>query len=331
MGESGQNSLVIVSIGGNSLIRRGERGTIEEQFAHTQACMTQISRMLAEGHRIVITHGNGPIVGNIVIRNEAARNTVPPMPLYICDADSEGGIGFMIQQTLYNNLRRIHHVTDVVTLITQTVVDASDPEFKYPTKPIGPFYTSSEAADLGKTKGWILIEDSGRGYRRVVPSPRPLRIIEKDVIRRLALDGVVVIAAGGGGVPVVETEDKSLQGVDAVVDKDLATSVLAVEIGAERLIILTEVDMVYINFGSKEQKGLRDVRSEDVRKYYLEGHFPAGSMGPKIEAAIEFLEGGGKEVFITSPELITDAMEGRKVGTRIYKSANNSINNNYKQ
>lgn len=321
MDESGQDHLVIVSIGGNSLIRRGDKGTIEEQFAHTQACMTQISRMLKEGYRIVITHGNGPIVGNIVIRNEAAKNSVPPMPLYICDADSEGGIGFMIQQTLYNHLRRIQHVMDVVTVITQTVVDGGDPEFKYPTKPIGPYYTSTEAALLAKTKGWRLIEDSGRGYRRVVPSPRPLRIVEKDIIRRLALEGVVVIAAGGGGVPVVEAEDKSLHGVDAVVDKDLATSVLAAEIGAERLIILTQVDMVYINFAGKEQEGLRNVRIEEIKKYYDEGHFPAGSMGPKIEAAIMFLEGGGKEVFITSPELITDAMESGGAGTRIYRSS----------
>ncbi|MBF0505744.1 MAG: carbamate kinase [Nitrospirae bacterium] len=316
MDRPGQNSLVIVSIGGNALIRRGEKGTIEEQFAHTQACMKQISKMLTEGHRVVITHGNGPIVGNIVIRNEAARNTVPPMPLYICDADSEGGIGFMIQQTLYNHLRKIRHVRDVVTVITQTVVDANDPAFERPTKPIGPYYAPDEAALLQQTKGWRLIEDSGRGYRRVVPSPKPLRIVENDVIRRLALEGVITIAAGGGGVPVVETADKDLQGVDAVVDKDLATSVLAAGIGAECIINLTQVDMVYIDFGKKNQKGLGDTCLADIKRYYSEGQFPEGSMGPKIEAAIQFLESGGREVIITSPELIEDAMDGR-AGTRI--------------
>jgi carbamate kinase len=305
----------VISLGGNALIRRGEKGTIEEQFDHTEACMKQISKMVKQGTSVVITHGNGPIVGNIVIRNESARNTVPPMPLYICDADAEGGIGFMIQQTLYNQLRRIDAAREVVTVITQVVVDRDDPAFLNPTKPIGPFYSAEEAGVLATTKRWKLMEDSGRGYRRVVPSPGPVRIIETNIIKRLALDGVIVIAAGGGGVPVVE-EGQELRGIDAVIDKDLTTSLLARCIRAERIINLTQVDRVYLNFGKEDQKGLREATLEEIRKYREEGHFPAGSMGPKINAAVEFLEAGGKEVLITSPELIGEAEEGR-AGTRI--------------
>ena len=311
-----QQRLCVISLGGNALIRRGEKGTIEEQFEHTRACAAQIARIVSEGFRVVITHGNGPIVGNIVIRNEAARNTVPPMPLYICDADSEGGIGYMIQQTLYNSLRGIHEVKDVVTVITQVLVDADDPAFENPSKPIGPFYTIEEATILQKTRGWTLREDSGRGYRRVVPSPRPLKIIETGVISRLAGLGVIVIAAGGGGVPVVQLPDGDLRGIDAVVDKDLATSLLARELGAEYFINLTQVDRVYMDYGKEGQRGLREVGLQEIRSLHAQGHFPAGSMGPKIEAAMEFLEAGGRAVIITSPELIGEAMEGR-AGTRI--------------
>ncbi len=309
--------LCVISLGGNALIRRGEKGTIEEQFGHTAACMKQVSKMIRSGSMVVITHGNGPIVGNIVIRNEAARNTVPPMPLYICDADSEGGIGFMIQQTLYNQLRRIDAVREVVTVITQVVVDRNDPAFRDPSKPIGPFYTREEAELLGETKGWRLKEDSGRGYRRVVPSPRPVRIVEAGVIKHLALDGVIVIAAGGGGVPVTE-DDGDLKGVDAVIDKDRSTGLLAREIGAPSFINLTQVDRVYIHYGKENQKGLGDVGLGEIREYHRQGHFAPGSMGPKIEAAIEFLDAGGEEVIITSPELIEEAMQGM-AGTRIYR------------
>ncbi len=307
---------LILSIGGNTIIRRGERGTIEEQFANTRACASYVSRLIAEGYRVIITHGNGPIVGNIVIRNEAARNTIPPMPLYICDADSEGGIGFMIQQTLYNELVKTKRVKDVVTIITQVVVSPEDPAFENPTKPIGPYYTEKEAGELERLKGWKMVEDSGRGFRRVVPSPRPVRVVESRVIRHLAMEGIVVIGAGGGGIPVIENRDGTLKGVDAVIDKDLATAVLAREVGAETIVNLTQVDRVYINFRKKGEKGLGDVGLEEIKRYYREGHFPPGSMGPKIEAAIEFLEGGGKEVVITMPELIEEAMEGR-AGTRI--------------
>jgi carbamate kinase len=310
------NGVCIVSLGGNALIRRGERGTIEEQFDHARSCMKQVSAMAEEGCHIVITHGNGPIVGNIVLRNEAAKNTVPPMPLYICDADSEGGIGYMLQQTIYNHLRSIQYAGEAVTVITQVVVDEHDEAFRNPSKPIGPFYSEAEAAKVTGEKGWKFVEDSGRGYRRVVPSPRPRKIIEAEVIRKLCQLGVIVIAAGGGGVPVVELRNGDLRGVDAVVDKDLSTSLLAREIGAEIFINLTQVDAVSLDYGKSYQRELREVCLADIKKYLAEGHFPQGSMGPKIEAAVEFLEAGGKEVIITSPERMGDALKGR-AGTRI--------------
>jgi carbamate kinase len=277
--------------------------------------MAEVARMLSSGHKVVITHGNGPIVGNIVLRGECARNSIPPMPLFYSDADSEGGIGFMIQQTLYNRLIMIREVKDVVTIITQVVVDADDPAFSRPTKPIGPYYREEEIEALQRNKGWDMIRQTG-GYRRVVPSPMPKRIVEKNVIQRLALEGVVVIAAGGGGVPVVETADGTLLGIDAVIDKDLTTSVLAPEIGAERIVILTDVDRVYLHFGTSRQAGLDHVSLADIKAFHAEGHFPPGSMGPKIMAAIRFLEAGGKRVIITLPELMGKALEGR-AGTTI--------------
>ena len=308
--------ITIISIGGNTLIRKGEKGTIEEQLEHTEKCMAYIAKMASQGKRIVITHGNGPIVGNIVIRNEAAKDIIPPMPLYICNADSEGGIGFMLQQALYNQLKKLNAHRDVATIVTQVVVDKNDPAFSKPTKPIGPFYTKEEAERTKQQKGWTIHEDSNRGYRRVVPSPKPLKVIEADIIKRLAMDGVIVIAAGGGGVPVVEVNEGQLQGIDAVIDKDLTTAVLANAIGAETFIDLTQTDSVYINYGKQNQKPLNRPALSEVKKYLTRGEFPPGSMGPKIEAAIEFLETGGKEVIITTPELVEAAMKG-KAGTRI--------------
>ena len=308
--------ITIISIGGNTLIRKGERGTIEEQFEHTEECMTYVAKLAAQDKKIVITHGNGPIVGNIVIRNEAAKDIIPPMPLYICNADSEGGIGFMIQQALYNQLKRLNVKRDVVTIVTQVVVDKNDPAFSNPTKPIGPFYAKEEAVKIQREKGWTVVEDSNRGYRRVVPSPRPLKVIEAGIIKQLTMSGVIVVAAGGGGVPVVEKPDGRLKGIDAVIDKDLATAVLAKEMKAETFIDLTSIDGVYIDFGKPNQKVLDRLTVKDAKRYLAAGEFAPGSMAPKIEATIEFLEGGGKEVMITTPELLEAAMEG-KAGTRI--------------
>ncbi|HKZ45882.1 MAG TPA: carbamate kinase [Thermodesulfobacteriota bacterium] len=310
--------ITIVSIGGNTLIRKGEKGTIEEQFEHTEKCMAYIVKMASQGKRIVITHGNGPIVGNIVIRNETAKDIIPAMPLYICNADSGGGIGFMIQQTLYNQLKQLNIKRSVATVITQVVIDKNDTAFSHPTKPIGPFYTKEEAVKNQKEKGWTIVEDSNRGYRRVVPSPKPLKVVEADVIKKLVLDGIIVIAAGGGGVPVAESPDGSLKAMDAVIDKDLATAVLAKEIKAETFIDLTSIDKVYINFGKPNQTGLDKLTLSEARKYLDAGEFAPGSMGPKIEAAIEFLEAGGKKVIITTPGLLEDALEG-KAGTKIIR------------
>lgn len=308
---------VVVSLGGNAIVRRSGTGTIEEQFENAQAACAYVAEVASGGIGVIITHGNGPVVGNLVIQNELSANTVPPMPLYICDADSEGSIGFVLQQTLYNRLHKIHRIREVATIVTQVVVDPGDRAFLDPSKPVGPFYTKDEASSLSASKGWMMKEDSLRGYRRVVPSPRPLRIIEAGVVRRLASEGVVVIAAGGGGVPVAEDSEGMLKGIDAVVDKDLATARLALETGAERIINLTQIDMVYLDFGKKEQRGVPEMTLREAKKYLEAGHFAPGSMGPKIEGAIEFMEGGGKEVIITAPELVNDAMAGR-AGTRIH-------------
>lgn len=306
---------VIVSLGGNAILRRGDKGLIEEQSDNADLACAFIASLAGKALSVIVTHGNGPVVGNIVLRNECARETVAPMPLYICGADSEGGVGFMIQQALYNRLQRIRRIKEVVTVITQVVVDANDPAFGAPTKPIGPYYSEAEAADK-RTRGWVMAKDVVSGFRRVVPSPRPKRVVEARVIRRLADSGVIVIAAGGGGVPVVELADGTLKGVDAVIDKDLATSLLAKEAGAELFINLTQVDMVYKDFGKRGQTGLPRLDAITARRLLDAGQFPAGSMGPKIQAAIEFIEAGGKEVIITSPERIEEALEGR-AGTRI--------------
>ncbi len=260
---------------------------------------------------MVITHGNGPIVGNILIRNEAAREQIPPMPLDVCGADSQGGIGYMIQQTLQNLLRANGMPQQVATVITQVVVDANDPRFRTPTKPIGPFYSEDQARAFERSKGWKTVQDAGRGWRRVVPSPMPMRIVEMPLIRTLFEAGHVVIAAGGGGIPVVEGPDGVLRGVEAVIDKDLASVVLALELGAESLIIVTAVDQVAVDFGKPTERWCDRMSVSEAMRHLNEGQFPAGSMGPKIEAAVWFLKAGGRDVCITSPRRIRDALAGR--------------------
>ncbi len=312
----------VVSIGGNALVRRGSTGEIEEQLAETESSCAAIASLLATGARVVITHGNGPVVGNIVLRNEAARNIVPPMPLYICDADSEGGVGFMIQLTLYNSLLkaaggRKAARREVATVVTQVVVDPADPAFTEPTKPIGPYYTTDEAAELTASKGWTMFEDSGRGMRRVVPSPMPMRVVESGVVRTLSESGVVVIAGGGGGVPVVEAPDGTLSGVDAVIDKDYTTTILALDVGADTIVNLTQVDMVYTGFGTSDEAGVPEMSASDAKKLLRSGEFAPGSMAPKVDAAVRFVEASGGTVIITSPRLMDKALAGR-AGTRIF-------------
>lgn len=311
-------SRTVVSLGGNAILPGQGAGRIEEQFRVTAATMHQVVDLLARGEEVILTHGNGPIVGNILIRNEAAARIIPPTPLDVCGADSQGGIGYMIQQVLRNLLRRERMERDVMTVVTQMVVSADDPGFRKPTKPIGPFYSANEANNLIRERGWAMMEDSGRGWRRVVPSPEPIRIVEVGAIRALVDGGVVVIAAGGGGVPVIETEDGEYRGVEAVIDKDLGSVILAQAVGARRLAIVTAVERVAIHFGSPQQRDLDVVRLDEARRYYDAGHFPPGSMGPKILGAIRFLEAGGDEVLITSPERLSEGLAG-KAGTRIIK------------
>jgi len=296
----------IIALGGNAIIPKSGSGTIEEQRRLTDASMKQVAELIISGRRVVLTHGNGPIVGNIVERNEAVKDRIPPMPLDVCGADSQGGIGYMIQQSLLNELHLKGAMKDVVSIVSQVVVDENDDAFQNPTKPIGPFYTKEEAEELMRTKGWEMRMDANRGYRRVVPSPKPKRIVEANVIAKLLDSGIVVIAVGGGGVPVVEHRG-TFSGVEAVIDKDRASAVLGRMVEAERLIILTSVPEVYTGFGTDHEKALRRVSVSEVRAFYDRGEFQPGSMGPKIEAAIEFLSNGGKEVIISDATKLLDA------------------------
>jgi len=306
----------VVTLGGNALLPGQGKGTFEEQFVVASRAMDGVAELITHANEeVVLSHGNGPIVGNILIRNEAAKNEIPPMPLDVCGADSQGGIGYLLQQVLDNALAERGVRCRVVSLVTQCIVDEDDPAFGDPTKPIGRFYSEEEAKYLERTKGWDFIEDSGRGWRRVVPSPRPLEIVEWDAIRSLVAAGMVVIAAGGGGVPVVRREGK-LRGVEAVIDKDRAAAVLAKQLRARRLIALTSVDRVALDFGKPTQRDLDELSPAEAARYLREGQFPSGSMGPKVEAAIDFVAHGGEEAIITSPENLLAAVEGR-AGTHI--------------
>lgn len=311
--------MIVITLGGNAILSVSGRGTIEEQIGVVRVAMRGVADLLASGLSVVLSHGNGPIVGNIVIRNEAAKNEIPPMPLDVCGADSQGGIGYMLQQVLGNELRKRGLQRTVVSVVTQSVVDRNDPAFANPTKPIGPFYSKEEADELAREKGWKMREDAGRGYRRVVPSPKPLEIVEWDAIHALIAQGFVVIGAGGGGIPVAR-ENGSLVGVEAVIDKDRAAAVLARQLNAERLIILTTVPQVFLDFGKESQKEIGRMTAREARAYLSAGQFPPGSMGPKMEAAIEFVESGGDEAIITSAEELFGAMEGRS-GTHIVSGA----------
>ena len=307
---------ILITLGGNAILPVRGTGTFDEQCAITRLTMQPIAALIREGVRVVLSHGNGPIVGNILIRNEAAREQIPPMPLDVCGADSQGGIGYMMQQALDNELRRIGIQRPVTTVVTQVVVDERDPAFRRPTKPIGPFYTQERARLLAKEKGWTVTEDAGRGWRRVVASPKPLEVVEITSIRTLVEDGAIVIAAGGGGIPVARQWDGSLHGVEAVIDKDLASSLLARLLGCEMLCIITGVDRVALHYGKPDQRDLACATADELSEYAAAGHFPAGSMGPKVQAAIEFVRGGGREVVITSPAKLMDALEGT-TGTRV--------------
>ena len=309
-------STVVIAIGGNSLIRSGETGTIQEQFKNTRATMKQLVDLVEAGYDIVLTHGNGPQVGNLLLRVEATAPEIVRLPLGICDADTQGGIGYMLQQVFQNQLalRGIHRT--VVSLVTQVEVDPNDPELQNPSKPIGPFYSEDEANARIQERGWVMKEDAGRGYRRLVPSPKPLKVIELDAILAILKAGMIPVAVGGGGVPVVRKGD-ILDGLDGVIDKDRASSLLAQTLGAEVLAISTGVSHVQVGFGTENARKLEKISASELRTHYEAGEFPPGSMGPKVEAALQFLEAGGKKVIITDPETLKDALEDRS-GTRIF-------------
>lgn len=306
----------VIALGGNALIKKGQDGTIYEQFANTRKSSKSIVRMIKEGWEVVITHGNAPQVGAILLQNQAAKDITPAMPLGICVAESEGLIGYMIQQCLSNALKKEHIEKPVIALITQVIVDENDPSLSNPTKPIGLYYEEEEA--LQKLKEGCHMTRQPRGWRMVVPSPDPKRIVEGDIIRKMMDDGIVVIASGGGGMPVVEKEGQSLDGLEAVIDKDLAAERLAEAVEAEVLLILTDVEKVYLYYSTPKQKALDTISLKELKKHYEEGHFPPGSMGPKILAAIRFLEFGGKKVIISNIEKGWEALKG-ETGTLIVR------------
>ena len=312
--------MAVIAIGGNAILQPDETWSVKEQRENISITCVHIANLIQNGYNVVITHGNGPQVGNILLRNEIAEGIAPAMPMDVCVAESQGQIGYMIQQSLTNKLNELGISVNVASIITQVVVDEKDDAFENPTKPIGPYYPEDEAERLASEKGWTMMEDVARqGYRRVVPSPEPKEILESEMIMRLLQreeSNDIIIAAGGGGVPVVKTKQGYI-GVEAVVDKDLASQVLATSIKADILIMLTDVDKVAINFNKPEQEDLNSMNLKEAKKYLKEGHFPPGSMGPKILSAIRFLEKGGKEVLITRPENLKKALNG-EAGTRIF-------------
>jgi carbamate kinase len=313
------NKKAVIALGGNAIIKAGQDGNIHQQFANTRESLSAIVELLKQGYKLAITHGNGPQVGNLLIQQLAGiEQHISPLPLGVLNAATEGTMGYMIEQSLQNSLRAAKMEKDVVTIISQVRVDKEDPSIKEPSKPVGPFFDKEHADFFSKQYGWKMIEDSGRGYRQVVASPKPLDIVPAETIKNLVDANKVVIACGGGGIPFYIDDNGNYEGFDAVIDKDYASALLAREIEADLLVILTGVDKVAINFGTTQQTDLNKLNITDAKKYLANGQFPKGSMGPKISAAIDFIEKGGKEVLITSIDKVVDAFAG-KTGTRICK------------
>jgi carbamate kinase len=306
---------ILIAVGGNSLIRAGETGTVTEQLHNARRTAAAIVGLVRAGYRIVITHGNGPQVGAQLLRSERAADQVPIQTLDVCGAASQGEIGYLLAQALRRELAAATLPVPVVSLVTQTVVSASDPAMQNPSKPIGPFYSRADAEEKKRLFGWTIVEDAARGYRRVVPSPEPIEIVELGVIRELINAGVLVIACGGGGIPVVRANG-GFQGVDAVIDKDRASALLASELGVDIFAISTDTDYVYLDYKKPTQCPLRCVAADELEAYYRAGQFPPGNMGPKVESALRFLYAGGREVIISSYEQLGDAVAG-KAGTCI--------------
>ncbi len=312
--------LAVLAIGGNSLIKDKQHQTVEDQYIAVCETAKHIVDMVKQGFDVVITHGNGPQVGFILRRVEIAHETggMHLVPLANCGADTQGAIGYQIQQALDNEFKRRGINKKSATVVTQVVVGKDDPAFKNPAKPIGTFYTKEESENLQKEHpDWVIINDSGRGYRRVVPSPMPIEIVEQDAIEMLVRNGFSVVGVGGGGIPVIRNENGNLEGIAAVIDKDNASSLLAINIKADVFIISTAVEKVYLNFNKPNQKALDKITVAEAKKYIEEGHFAKGSMLPKIQAIVRFLEAGGKEAIVTNPKSLERALKG-ETGTHIY-------------
>ncbi|HEY2322465.1 MAG TPA: carbamate kinase [Thermoanaerobaculia bacterium] len=310
---SAQSSkLAVVAFGGNALLKPEDRGTQEEQIARAKQAARWLAEIVRHGYKLLVVHGNGPQVGNILVQAEEASTKIPPQSLDVCVAQTEGSMGFMLQQAIRNRLESIGVGGEVAAVLTEVEVDPNDPAFKRPTKPIGPFFTRYRAEALERDLGWTMREDSGRGWRHVVPSPRPLRILNMKTISRMVGEASVVIAAGGGGIPVVRGRDGQWRGIEAVIDKDYASALLAGELRADLFIILTSVNKVAIDFGKPSQHDVDRLTVADARKHLASGQFPAGSMGPKIEASIQFVHATGREVIITDVDHLRDALEGRE-------------------
>lgn len=310
------NPLAVVALGGNSITREFEEGNIAQQFENTRRSLVGVLYLIKKGYRIAIVHGNGPQVGNALIRVEETRHLVPPLPLGVIVADLQGGMGYMIQQSLQNKLHRAGIKREVATILTQVIVNKKDPSILNPTKFVGPVIAEQRLAEVQEKRGWIVKEEIGKGFRRVVPSPTPLEIVEKHTIKYLLDLGTILICSGGGGIPVYVEEDGTLEGVDAVIDKDLAAAILARDTHADELYILTAVEKVCLNYRQPNEIQLDQMTTSEARRHLNEGQFPKGNMGPKIQAAIDFIEGGGKTVVISSIDKMSEAVAG-ETGTRI--------------
>ena len=313
-----ERKLAVIAIGGNSLIKDKQHQTVQDQYLAAKETCIHIADMIEQGWDVAIGHGNGPQVGFILRRSEIAAKVagMHEVPLDVCGSDSQGAIGYALQQNLANEFRQRGMQKRAATVITQVVVDTKDPAFQNPSKPIGGFMEEEQAKERATKEGWTVVDDAGRGWRRVVPSPLPQEIVELDAVRELLNAGIITITVGGGGIPVIRNEDGDIQGVAAVIDKDYASSLLARFINADLLLISTAVEQVYLNFGKPDQKEIDVMNMAEARRYMEEGHFAKGSMLPKIQAIIWFLESGGKEALITNPANIARALRG-ETGTRI--------------
>jgi len=309
----------LVAVGGNSLIRAGEKGTTAEQMANARRTARALVDLIRVGYRLIVTHGNGPQVGAQLLRSERASDVVYSQTLDLCGAASQGEIGYLLEQSLRNELSAASLDVPVVSLITQTIVSPDDPAMRQPTKPIGPFYSRADAEEKRRTLGWHIIEDAARGYRRLVPSPEPLKIVELDVIRSLVARDVLVVCTGGGGIPVLCDGDQ-LRGVEAVIDKDRASALLAAELAVDLFVISTDASYVYLNYKRPDQKTLRAITASQLERYQRAGHFPPGNMGPKVEAVISFLRSGGKEAVVTSVEHLCEAVTAQ-AGTHVFSDS----------